>query len=160
MRGKLSLQEAKERVGRFCSLRERSPHEVDEKLKSWGLSETERTGIIDRLTELNFINEQRFANAYCHDKFEFNSWGKQKIRTGIYSHKIPNPIVQQALDRIDEKKYQSRLLVLGRKKWEKLVDEDPIKRKQKTVNYLGGKGYELDLVWRIIEKLESTKSPS
>lgn len=160
MSGKLSLQEAKERIGRFCSFRERSPIEAHEKLKSWGLSESESTDLVDRLIELNFINEQRFANAYCHDKFEFNSWGKQKIRNGIFPYKITEKVIQYALDRIDEEKYQSRLFELGKKKWNKLLNEDPLKRKQKTVKYLVGKGYELDFIWKVIEKLESAKGLS
>ena len=158
MAGKLSIKEAKERAGRFCSFRERSPNEVSEKLKSWGLTEDECVDLVTELLKLNFINEQRFANAYCNDKFEFNSWGKQKIRNGIYPHKISESAIRQALDRIDADKYNARLLELAKKKWEKLSKEEPIKQKQKTVNFLAGKGYELDLIWKTIEKLQSAKS--
>ncbi len=152
----LGIKEAEERAGRFCSFRERSPHEVLEKLKSWGLQEDECVKVVAHLTNLNFINEQRFANAYCHDKFEFNSWGKVKIRTGIYTHQLPSQVIQNALDRIDLEKYITRLNELAQKKWEKLQNEESLNRKRKTANYLAGKGFESDLVWKAIERLQKT----
>lgn len=157
MAAKLSIKEAKERAGRFCSLRERSPNEVLEKLISWGLSENDGHDLVAQLKKLNFVNEQRFANAYCHDKFEFNSWGKQKIRNGIYVHRISEKVIQQALNRIDSVKYESRLHALAKRKWEKLEKEEGIRRKQKTVNYLAGKGYEPELIWKTIERFRSEK---
>lgn len=122
---------------------------------SWGLPEGTSVKVLRELIDLGFVDEQRFANAYCNDKFEFNSWGKQKIKANIYVHKLPDGVVQAALDRIDPNKYEARLLALARQKWDRLEKETRIKRKQKTVAYLANKGFELDLVWKAVEKLES-----
>ena len=158
MSSPLSKKEAKERAGRFCSFRERSPQEVLEKLHSWGIAEADSHDLVAELIEMNFINEQRFANAYCNDKFEFNSWGKQKIKSGIYPHRISEKAILSALDRIDPTKYEARLFDLASKKWNRLEGEEEAKRKQKTVNFLAGKGYELDLIWNIISSLATGKS--
>ena len=125
-----------------------------EKIKSWGLTPGEAETIVDRLVELNYVDEQRFANAYCHDKFEFNSWGKQKIKSGIFPHRIAPRIIENALARIDPDRYENRLMELARKKWVKLAADDTIRRKQKTVNYLANKGFEPDLIWNAIALLE------
>lgn len=154
---KLIIKEAKERAGRFCAFRERSPNEVLEKTISWGISQEESQKLVAELTELNYIDEQRFANAFCNDKFEFNSWGKVKIKAAIYPHKISEKAIQEAMDRIDQDKYESRLFELAKKKWEKHSKEELIKRKQKTVAYLANKGFEIDLIWRMIGRLESDK---
>ncbi|MEM7298759.1 MAG: RecX family transcriptional regulator, partial [Bacteroidota bacterium] len=58
------------------------------------------------------------------------------------------------LDRIDPVKYEARLVSLGDQKWGRLEREEPVKRKQKVVNYLANKGFELDLIWKIISQLE------
>lgn len=152
-----SHKEAKQRAGRFCSLRERSPLEVHKKLKTWGIPEKSASDIVLELIELNYINEQRFAYAYCHDKFMFNSWGRQKIRAGIGIHQLPEAIVSEALGRIDEEKYEEKLYALASKKWNLLVKEEDLKRKQKTQYYLANKGYEMDLVWKALGKLEQDK---
>lgn len=154
MARKLNIVEVKQRAGRFCAFRERSPNELFEKAKSWGLSEEESSTLVEELSKLGFVDEQRFANAYCHDKFEFNSWGKQKIRASIYVHKLSDTAIQNALDRIDPIKYEDRLSSLLVQKWQKLEKEEPTKRKQKVVNYLANKGFELDLIWKNISQLE------
>ncbi len=157
MAQKPSLKEAKQRAGRFCAFRERSPNELYEKLKSWGISEDESMRIVSELSKEGFVDEQRFANAFCNDKFEFNSWGKQKIRAGIFKHKLPEVIIQHALDRIDVEKYERRLKELAIKKWYKLENEELIKRKQKTTAYMVSKGFELDLIWNCIQQLEKER---
>lgn len=154
MARKVSLNEAKQKAGRFCAFRERSPNEVFEKGKAWGLSDKESEQLVSLLTKEGFIDEQRFANAYCHDKFEFNSWGKQKIRAGIYPHKISPGAIDQALERIDPEKYKQKLDHLAYKKWMSLAKEEEMKRKQRTVSYLANKGYELDLIWESITTIE------
>ena len=154
MARKLGIKEAKQRAGRFCAFRERSPNELFEKLQSWGLPEEDAASIVAALTKEGFVDEQRFANAYCNDKFQFNSWGKQKIRAHIYSHKLSDQAVTKALDRIDPQAYENRLFDLAKSKWDKLEKEDGMKRKQKTVAYLAQKGYEMDLIWSAISKIE------
>ena len=88
MARKLGIKEAKQRAGRFCAFRERSPNELFEKLQNWGLPEEDAAEVTAELSKEGFVDEQRFADAYCNDKFQFNSWGKQKIRAHIYSHKL------------------------------------------------------------------------
>lgn len=153
MANKLGIREAKQKAGRFCAFRERSPNELFEKIQSWGIAEEEAAQLVVELSKEGFVDEQRFANAYCNDKFEFNSWGKQKIKANIYSHKLSEDVVHAALNRIDPDKYFVRLTELAKAKWEKLEGDDDFKRKQKTLAYLVSKGYEQDLIWTAINSL-------
>ena len=151
---KLDVKEAKPRIGKFCAFRERSPKEVLEKLNSWGLAEEDSIVLVSELRKEGFVDEQRFANAFCNDKFEFNSWGKLKIRASIFSHKLASEVVQRALDRIDPVRYENRLKDLAVNKWNSLKNEELMKRKQKTVTYMANKGFESDLIWNVIVGLE------
>ena len=151
---KLGIKEAKQRAGRFCAFRERSTQEMQEKLSSWGLDPDEAESIVSELIKEGFINDQRFADAFCHDKFQFNGWGKLKIKAHIYAHKIPENILSEALERIDPQVYEMKLMELGKSKWMKLNDNDSAKRKQKTAAFLQQRGYETDLIWETINKLE------
>lgn len=155
MSRKLGIKEAKQRAGRFCAFRERSPNELFEKLQSWGLTGEEASALVTELAKEGFVDEQRFANAFCNDKFEFNSWGRQKIKAHIYAHKLSSEAVQNALDRINPDKYADRLFELAKTKWERLEKDELMKRKQKTIAYLANKGFEMDLIWNSINELES-----
>ncbi len=154
MSRKLDIKEVKQRAGRFCAFRERSPNELFEKIQSWGIAEEDAAALLAELSKEGFVDEQRFANAFCNDKFEFNSWGKQKIKAHIYAHKLSGEVVDNALNRIDPEKYYLRLSELAKNKWEKLEKDEAFKRKQKTAAYLSGKGFEMDLIWSAISKLE------
>ncbi len=151
---KLELVEAKQKAARFCAFQERSPKEVFDKLKSWGLGEEQVDQVLAQLFKEGFVDPQRFANAYCNDKFEFNSWGKQKIKANIYQHQLATSIVDLALDRIDKGKYFERLQALANRKWLSLEEEKPSERKKKVLAFLVSKGFETDLIWKAIGNLE------
>ena len=151
---KLEPAEAKQKAARFCAFQERSPKEVSDKLRTWGLGDKDADEVLSDLLKEGFVDPQRFANAYCNDKFEFNSWGKQKIKASIYQHQLGADIVEQALDRIDKGKYFLRLQELTTKKWSSLESEELSKRKQKTLAFLVSKGFETDLIWKVLSDLE------
>jgi len=153
MARQLSIKEAERRAERFCALQERSPQEVSDKVRSWGLSERACREIVDLLVKEGFVNEQRFASAYCHDKFEFNSWGKQKIKLHISPHKVSSAVLEKSLSAIDPERYEIRLHKLARGKWGSLQKEGNQKKKQKTAKYLTNKGFEPDLIWSAINSL-------
>ena len=155
MSRKADIKEIKQRAGRFCAFRERSPNELFEKIQGWGISEENASMIVAELSKEGYVDEQRFANAFCNDKFEFNSWGKQKIKAHIYAHKLSEEAIQNALDRIDPEKYEIRIRELAAAKWKKLEKEETFKRKQKTAAYLSGKGFEFDLIWSAIKSVEA-----
>lgn len=151
----ISVDQAKQKAAKFCSLRERSPKEVWDKLVSLGLEQDQVSEVLTLLIKDDFVNPQRFANAYCNDKFEFNSWGKQKIRMNISIHQLDTSIVEKAMNRIDGAKYHSLLNGLALKKWQSLEREPAMKRKQKTVAFLASKGFEMDLIWKVIGEFKT-----
>jgi len=153
MTRKVELIEAKQKAGRFCAFQERSPKEVADKLNSWGLHHEFTEQILKELIQEGFVDAQRFANAYCNDKFEFNSWGKQKIRANIFQHRLDSDIIESALNRIDDTKYFARVVDLASKKWMSLEEQEVVKKKQKTLTYLGNKGFESELIWKAINQL-------
>ncbi len=150
---KISTEQAKQKAGRFCALRERSPVEVFNKLTRWGLTDMEAESVLEALTEDGFIDEQRFANAYCHDRFEFDSWGKQKIRAHIHPHQISTACMEQALQQISDDKYMTKIESLATKKWNLIKEEDTFKRKQKVLNYMLNKGFEPEWSWKSINNM-------
>lgn len=153
---KPDLAEAKLKAGRFCAYQERSPKEVSDKLRSWGLPGDQIDRIVKELRKDGFVDPQRFANAFCNDKFEFNSWGKQKIKAKIFIHDLDGVVIEKALSRIDTTRYFHRMLELATKKWKSLSKEDLTTRKQKTLQHLTGKGFESELIWKAIDQLTGT----
>ena len=153
MARRLELAEAKQKAGRFCAFQERSPKEISDKLRGWGLENDQVQDVLEQLLNEGFVDPQRFANAYCNDKFEFNSWGKHKIKANIFVHQLDAVVVENALARIDNDNYINRLAELAEKKWSNLEGVEDVNRKQKTLSYLTNKGFETDLIWKALNQL-------
>ena len=65
MKKNLTVQEAKERIKRYCAYQERSHLEVRNKLYEFGLMRDEIDEIITHLISENYLNEERFAKAFA-----------------------------------------------------------------------------------------------
>lgn len=152
------VKQAKAKAAKYCSLRERAPYQVMEKLLGWELEENVAHQILTELVQENYVNEERFARAYCHDKFEFNKWGKQRIRMELSRLKVGENLIQEGLNSIDPDRYWDILQGLGEKKYESLRTEtNSWKRKQKTTAYLLRKGFEMDLSIEIVNRLSDSQ---
>lgn len=131
----------------WCAYQERSQQEVRNKLYDWQLQPSEVEEIIGELIVNNFLNEERFAMAYASGKANIKKWGKLKIKQGLKLKKVPDKLIQKALNSLDGDKYFEDLCQAVLKKEKTLGEKDPFKKKYKLLNYLMGKGYEKDLIF-------------
>lgn len=139
-----------EKLGRFCSFRERSLSEVEDKLFKLGLSEAEQGAYLRHLLELDVVNEDRFTKAFVSGKFKVKAWGKFKIRMALKQKGIRSELIEKALLDIPMEEYLEVLKQLIEKKEKRIKVSDPYKRKASLMRYLQQKGFESDL---IIEQL-------
>ena len=135
----------------WCAYQERSQHEVRNKLYEWNLKPNEVEELITELITTNFLNEERFAMAYVSGKANIKKWGKIKIKQGLKLKKVPEKLIQKALNSIDGDKYLANILATAEKKSAVLNEKDPIKRKYKLITYLQSKGFENDLIFLVLK---------
>lgn len=149
------LKKWKASAQRFTAYRERSPKEVADKLREWDASHEAIDRILAELIADKFVDEFRFARAFCHDKFLINKWGKRRIEMEIRRHDLTYEAILQGLAYINKEEYDATVLKLAKTKWDKLKEKDLFKKKQKTLAYLTQKGYETDLIWSAIKEIAS-----
>jgi regulatory protein len=151
---KLTPQQAKSRLMKFCAYQERSQHEVRQKLYDYGLFSGELEEVIVELIEGNFLNEERFARAYAGGKFRMKKWGRLKIKQGLQQHKVSTWCLNAAMEEISEDAYLEALEGIIKKKWEHLKGKKEFERKQLCARYAQSRGYESDLIWEALKKEE------
>jgi len=137
----------------YCAYQDRSQQEVRDKLYEWGLHQNAVENLIVQLIGGNFLNEERFANAYARGKFNQKGWGKNKIKQGLKFKKVSDALIKKALNSINGDDY---LLMLGKviqKKAALLTEKDPYKRKYKLHQYALSRGYENDLITDVLKEL-------
>jgi len=135
----------------WCAYQERSQQEVRNKLYDWGLHSNEVEEVLTELIVTNFLNEERFAMAYVSGKVNIKKWGKIKIKQGLKLKKVPDKLIQKALNSVDGDKYLGNLLATAEKKSAILKEKEPLKRKYKLIMYLQSKGFENDLIFDVLK---------
>ena len=148
---KLDRRTALIKAEHYCTYQERAQQEIRDKLYEWGLWSDDVEGIISELIETNFLNEERFTQAYVSGKFRIKQWGKTKIKQGLKLKRIPDKMIQRALNGIDHDDYLKAILTAAQKKAPLIKEKDAFKRNYKLVSYLMGRGFEKDLIIEVLK---------
>jgi regulatory protein len=143
---KLDKKSALAKAEHYCAYQERAQQEIRDKLYEWGLWSNEVEELISELIQTNFLNEERFTQAYVSGKFNIKHWGKIKIKQGLKLKRIPDKMIQRALNSIDHDEYLKTIQSLAEKKAPLIKEKDAFKHQYKLVSYLMGKGFEIDLI--------------
>ncbi len=135
----------------YCTYQDRSQQEVRDRLYHWGLHTAAVENVIVQLIDGNFLNEQRFANAYARGKFSQKGWGKHKIKQGLKLKRVSDPLIKKALNSIDADDYLATLNRVIQRKAALLNEKDSFKRHYKLQQYALSRGYENDLISDVLK---------
>lgn len=136
----------------FCAYQERTQAEVRDRLYEWGIRGDEAEEMIAYLIENNYINEERFAKTYAGGHFRQKQWGRIRIKHELRYKGLTDYCIKQGLAEIDEADYLATIRKMINRKANKDDFENPYLRKHKLARYIIGKGFEQDLVWRLLEE--------
>ena len=151
---KYSFLEAKSKLEYLCAYQERCSFELEKKLFDWGFHSDDANRLLAHLIEHNYLNEERFVEAFVSGKVNIKKWGKIKIRQHLKQKRISDYSIKKGLASINEDTYILNLKHLAEKKWKSLSKEKNVyNRKVKTYRFLSSKGYETDLLRDVVDEL-------
>ncbi len=145
-------QQAILKAASYCAYQERCYSEVEEKLAEWGIYGTDAGEIMIKLSEQNYLNEERFAKAFAGGKFRTKQWGRNKIIRELKMRKISDYNIRLGMLEIDDETYMQTLSELITDKMESVKAPNSRIKKHKTATFVISKGYEPDLVWSLLNK--------
>ncbi len=141
----------------ICSRQEKCCFDIRKKLHDWEISSDDQDKIIQSLIDEKFINEERYTNFYVRDKFRFNRWGRIKIAHHLKQKQIPEYLISDSLDQLNNVEYSEMLSDLLSSKIKTIREEDPYQLRAKLFRFAQGRGFESQLSLQIIDKLISEK---
>jgi regulatory protein len=156
--GKITPEEAKKKILRFCAYQERSHQEVRNKLFELGLYASKVDEILAFLITEGFLNEERFARAFAGGKFRMKKWGRLKITRELEQRNLSARCIRMGLKEIDEDDYRKTLADLLERKNHQLDEPDAFIRRDKLARFAIHKGYEPDLVWELVRNVLPVRS--
>lgn len=155
---KITPEKALEKMMSYCSKMERSEFDVKKKMSTWGLSTNDVSHIIEKLQDYGFIDSQRYIMSYVRGKFNYNKWGKTKIRYNLSLRGFKDSVIDNAFSEffstIDYEKVIEEQL---RQKNKSLKVEDDFQRKAKLIQFGQSRGYELNILLLCCDKIVNKK---
>lgn len=129
--------------------KEFSKAELIEKLAVYAASREEVINLVNELSEQNYQSDQRVADIVLSSQ-KRKGKGPQRIRLALKNKKINSDLIQEELKAIDwvEQAYQLKI-----KKFGNTVEKDP-KLKAKQIRFLQYRGFDMEVIMKVINKKE------
>lgn len=137
----------------FCAKSEKCRADIRQKLYDWKVNRQDHDFILNSLVKDRFIDEERYVGFYVRDKFILNKWGKIKIEYALRNKQIPNELIQQNLEKINDQEYINTCKELIIKKKKTIKEANIQKLKEKLMRFAVGRGYEASLAISVINSL-------
>ena len=137
----------------WCARQERCVYEAKQKLDALQVEEQEQERILKKLSDENYLNEERFVRFYVRDKFRYNGWGRIKIQWQLSQKKIAAALISEALEELDAAVYESTLMDLLTNKNKTIKGKDKWQTKAALLRFAQSRGFEYDLTNRLIQQI-------
>jgi regulatory protein len=152
-----SVKEAIHKIEHFCAYQERCHNEVEQKLRAMKMDSNEIDEILAHLIQENYLNESRFACSFARGKHRIKFWGKVRIVNELKFRNISTYNINLALKEITAEEYEANFNALAERNWHAIKEANGLKKRKKCCDFLLRKGYESNLVYEKVKKLESVK---
>lgn len=129
------------KVVKYISIRMRSKLEIENYLDKLGITDLKDKFISD-LIKSNLIDDCKFAKAYIYDQINLTKKGPNKIKKELLNHKISEEIINDELNKYDNKIFINKIDKLISKKINSNNKYSNYILKEKIINELINLGYE------------------
>ncbi len=157
MKKPITPENAYLRLATLCARSEQAEGDLRKKLHDWGIAESDSNNIIARLKQERYLDNERYARAYCRDKLRFNGWGRIKIAFMLRSKGIEQEYIDAALAEIDEEQYAAILDNALEAKAKTLTGREPKQFTASLLRFASSRGFEPSVIFPAIERLTSTE---
>jgi len=142
------------KLSKYAAYQDRCTQDVKMKMEGWKVPGNQQEKLIQQLTSEGFIDDRRFADSFVRGKLSINKWGRIRITYELRAKKIPEAMIREVLQEIDEEMYMDTIRSLILRKNGEINPDKSLNKRQKIINFAVGKGFEPDLVFRVIQELK------
>ena len=147
------LHDLLRRTAALCVRKEYCASEIVQKLRAKGATPEQAAQMLERLQHEGYTDDLRYARAFVADKFRFEHWGRVKISYMLHLKGLPDNVVDEALQQIDEAQYAETLKDFLEGKLRTVRAATPYALRQKVARAAISRGFEPDLVFQALDLL-------
>ena len=141
-----------DKARRYCALSEQCEDAVRQKLVTWGATPAESDAVVSTLYSEDYLDDVRYARAYCESKILHQQWGRQKVLYQLRLKHLPRPAVEAGMAAVNDDDYLAILASLAEKKLAELQrsSDDPSALRQKLTSFLVSRGFLISEINQVI----------
>lgn len=109
--------------------------------------------VIEFLKGYKLIDDNLLAEKIVHDNMNLSKFGKNKIKQNLYNKGIAASDIQDAISQINPDEEYENAKYLAEKRLKRLKGEDKNKINQKIYQHLAYKGFNYDIIKRVLREL-------
>lgn len=143
---------AKNKALNILSKADQAEKKIREKL-STDFEEDTINRVIEFLKKNNFINDNLLAQKIVNTNLNLNKCGKNRIKQNLYNKGLDASAINEAMSDIDSDAEFDNAMYLAKKRYERVKNEDKRKIYQKLSQHLAYKGFNYDIIKRVLNKL-------
>lgn len=143
---------AKNKALNILSKSDQSEKKIREKL-SYDFEESIIDKVIIFLKNNNFINDDILAQKIVNTNINLNKCGINKIKQNLYIKGINKNSIDEALGDVDYNIEFENAMYLAKKRYNRIKNEDKRKIYQKISQHLAYKGFNYDIIKRVLNKI-------
>lgn len=132
------------------SYSQKTSFELEKLLKNNDFDADAINKTIEFLKSYKLIDDKAYVKSFINDKSNISKWSRNKIRYALRSKKIDDQLIETYLSYISDDEEFQKAYDFAVKKSRRKTDYDT---KQKVYRYLSSKGFEYDIISRVIGEI-------
>jgi len=147
-----TAHKARDSALRLLSFRDRTKSEVRKRLIGSDYPEDIVDEVIDQLSRMGFLDDEKFSRDWVKSRTTSKPMGKARLVWELRAKGVDQPMVDEALEGLDEDAEYELALAAARKKAEKADISDPSFR-NRLASFLRRRGFGWDAISKALDEL-------
>lgn len=139
---------------RHLTGRARSRREMERYLDECQYGEVEVMETVQRLMELNLVNDRAFAEEFIRTRLNTRPVSRNHLREQLLAHQVEEEAVVEALNAVLDQDEEENAKAVAEKYLRQLSDLPPEERRNRVVKRLLSRGYSYEVTKTAIDQAE------
>ena len=135
----------------YLAAKPRTVREMEDKLDSLDYGDYEVYAAVERLKELCYLNDEKYAADFVSSRLATKPISRRKLREQLYSHHLSKEDIDNALELVTDDIERKNAAEVAEKFYRQFAGLEEEQRKQRTMRRLMGRGYDFYLVRDSVE---------
>ncbi len=142
----------------YLTGRMRTVREVEKKLDSLQYGEGDILVTVERLKELNLLNDEAYAREFVRSRLATKPVSRQKLYLDLKGHKVPEELIEEALNELPADTEGNNALAVAEKYWRQMSALEKSVRRERVLRRLMSRGFSTEASLAAIRQVEGDEA--